>query len=262
MIPSSISKLGNVRHFSTTLKSLRSIVDGSHHQECNAFPIASIVPQKLYRSCNNVINGKILPIYCPTAQRPVKVYSFPTPNKVIIEAPTILSLLIEKVEPLTSIVPVVDPNQSNKLPMIAGPRMLTIRRKKMKKHKRRKRFDRDWFKYQKYHRQKKIKAEKVFRARMNDLMKTLETFDPMEHVKDTIKRAKREWSTDLTPSGKKKYPHWSELMTLEELYNVEKSDYIDKRAGLPNEEDAQQIAQLRQKYDLLYSRKTKVDGNE
>ena len=72
--------------------------------------------------------------------------------------------------------------------MVAGPRMLTIRRKKMKKHKRRKRFDRDYFKYQKYHRQKKIKAEKVFRARMNELMKTLENFDPLEHVNDTIKR--------------------------------------------------------------------------
>ena len=51
-------------------------------------------------------------------------------------------------------------------------------------------------------------------------------------------------------------------MTLEELYNVEKDDYIDKRAGLANEEDAQQIAQLRQKYILQYSRKVKSDTNE
>ena len=72
--------------------------------------------------------------------------------------------------------------------MIAGPRMLTIRRRKMKKHKRRKRRKRDYFQYQKFHRKKKVLAEKVFRAQMNDLMKTLETFDPMEHVKSTIKR--------------------------------------------------------------------------
>lgn len=84
--------------------------------------------------------------------------------------------------------PVVDPNQSAILPMYAGVRMLTIRRKKMKKHKRRKREDRDWFKYQKYHKQKKMKAEKVFRARMNDLMKDLQAFDPMEHVTNTIKK--------------------------------------------------------------------------
>lgn len=51
-------------------------------------------------------------------------------------------------------------------------------------------------------------------------------------------------------------------MTLEELYSIEKDDYIDKRAGLANEEDAQQILQLRQKYNLLYSRKTKVDDKE
>jgi hypothetical protein len=220
----------------------------------------SIGPFKQARS--PVLPGNIQPLYCPTIQRPVKVYSFPTPDKVIVEAPTILSLIIEKVEPLKPVAPIVDPSQSNILPMIAGPRMLTIRRKKMKKHKRKKRFDRDWFKYQKYHRQKKMKAEKIFRVRMNDLMKTLETFDPMEHVADTIKRAKREWSNDLTPAGKKKYPHWHELMTLEELYDIEKSDYIDKRAGLANEEDSQQIEQLGKKYNLQYSRKTVMDKKE
>uniref|UniRef100_A0A7E4VQX2 Nucleolar protein 16 n=1 Tax=Panagrellus redivivus TaxID=6233 RepID=A0A7E4VQX2_PANRE len=157
--------------------------------------------------------------------------------------------------------PMVDPTSSKIVPLIAGPRMLTIRRKKMKKHKRRKRFDRDYFKYQKYHRQKKLKAEKVFRVRMNEMMKTLESFDPMEHVQDTIKRAQRQWSTDLTPSGKKKYPHWSELMALEELYDVPKDDYIDKRAGLPSEEDAQKIAHLRKQYELKYSRNAvKVEG--
>jgi acyl-CoA hydrolase len=42
---SSTSKFKNVRHFSTTLKSLRSLV-GMHHQECS-FPIAGKSPQKV-----------------------------------------------------------------------------------------------------------------------------------------------------------------------------------------------------------------------
>ncbi|KAE9548734.1 hypothetical protein FO519_008053 [Halicephalobus sp. NKZ332] len=154
--------------------------------------------------------GGINPIYLPSVEKPVKVYSFPTPDKVVMEAPTILSLIIEKVEPTKPV-------------------------------------------YQKFHRKKKVLAEKVFRARMNDLMKTLETFDPMDHVKSTIQRAKQEWSVNLAPSGKKKYPHWSELMDLEELYGVEKSDYIDKRAGLPDEETAQKIAQKRKEYLIKYS---------
>uniref|UniRef100_A0AC34RFN0 Mitochondrial mRNA-processing protein COX24 C-terminal domain-containing protein n=1 Tax=Panagrolaimus sp. JU765 TaxID=591449 RepID=A0AC34RFN0_9BILA len=199
------------------------------------------------------------PIHLPTVDKPVKVYSFPTPDKVVMEAPTILNLIIEKIEPVQPITPINDPNRNVVIPVYAGPRMLTIRRKKMKKHKRRKRFDRDYFKYQKYHRQKKIKAEKLFRAKMNEMMQTLETFDPMEHVKSTIQRAKQEWSTNLTVSGKKKYPHWSELMALEELYGIEPNDYIEKSAGLPDEEIAHQIAQKRQEYLLKYSLKPKSD---
>jgi acyl-CoA hydrolase len=45
MMQSSTAKLGNVRHFSTTLKSLRSLV-GVSHQEC-AFPIAGKSPEKV-----------------------------------------------------------------------------------------------------------------------------------------------------------------------------------------------------------------------
>jgi len=203
--------------------------------------------------------GIINPVYLPSMEKPVKVYSFPTPDKVVMEAPTILNLIIEKVEPTKPLVPLTDPKNSTITPMMAGPRMLTIRRKKMKKHKRRKRRKRDYFQYQKFHRKKKVLAEKVFRARMNELMKTLETFDPMEHIQSTIKRAKQEWSVNLAPSGKKKYPHWSKLMTLEELYGIEKSDYIDKRAGLPDEETAQKIAQKRKEYLMKYSLNSKSD---
>lgn len=148
--------------------------------------------------------------------------------------------------------------------------MLVIRRKKMKKHKRRKRYKRDHFKVQKYHQQKKMKvssfvvfrlhsfdlqAETLFRERMNAMIHELETFDPLEHVKDTIRRAKREWEVSLVPSGRKKYPHWSEMMSLEELYGLPPDDHIDKTAGRPSPEDQAEIEQRRADYFKRYTRR-------
>lgn len=55
-------------------------------------------------------------------------------------------------------IPLLLPQQSPMVEIFVGERMLQIRRHKMMKHKRRKRYDRDYFKYQKYHRQKKAKV--------------------------------------------------------------------------------------------------------
>lgn len=41
-------------------------------------------------------------------------------------------------------------------------------------------------------------------------------------------------------------------MTLEELYGIEKSDYIDKRYGLPNQEDNAKIAHIKADYNKKY----------
>lgn len=79
-------------------------------------------------------------------------------------------------------------------------------------------------------------------------------------------RAKKEWQDEITPSGKALYPHWSRLMSLEELYGLPKSDYIDKvgfsliscdtflfqKAGLPTDEDLEKIKQLKQDYENKY----------
>ena len=101
-----------------------------------------------------------------------------------------------------------------------------------------------------------IKAEILFRQRMNAIIDELEAFDPLEHVRDTMRRAKRDWQTSLASTGKKKYPHWSELMTLEELYDLPPTDYIDIRtAGRPSPEDAAKIAELRAEYYKKYMRK-------
>lgn len=47
--------------------------------------------------------------------------------------------------------PIIEDPSKKQTPLIAGPRMLVIRKRKMMKHKRRKRWDRDYFRYQKIH---------------------------------------------------------------------------------------------------------------
>ncbi|VDM96367.1 unnamed protein product [Thelazia callipaeda] len=135
---------------------------------------------------------------------------------------------------------------------VGGERMLRIRRHKMRKHKRRKRFDRDYFKYQKYHRQKKAKAENLFKNRMSKIIEGYRAFDPEKYIKDIIARAKQDVTKDVAPSGRRKYPHWSTLVTLEELYGLPSTDYIDKKAGLVGEDDRDKIRLLKNEYDEKY----------
>ena len=63
--------------------------------------------------------------------------------------------------------PLKAPPHSTPVAIQLMPRLITIRRKKMKKHKRRKRYDRDFFKYQKYHREKKLRVG-LFDTRRHD----------------------------------------------------------------------------------------------
>ncbi|VDO29820.1 unnamed protein product [Brugia timori] len=143
--------------------------------------------------------------------------------------------------------------------IFTGERMLKIRRHKMRKHKRRKRYDRDYFKYQKYHRQKKAKAENLFRNRMHKMLEDYKAFDPEKYIKDIIAwyvmsdlNAKQDVTKDVSPSGRRKYPHWSTLITLEELYGLPQTDYIVKEAGLADDEDRDKIRQMKKEYDEKY----------
>ncbi|PIC47205.1 hypothetical protein B9Z55_006639 [Caenorhabditis nigoni] len=192
----------------------------------------------------------------PSLDNPQQVYTFPTLNRSPMVAPgPILTEILEKLAPTVEKGSLIAPGTLDKAPMWLSPRLLTIRRKKMKKHKRRRRYDRDFFKYQKYHREKKLKAEREFQKRMKSLLTELEAFDPEKYVKDTIKMANKEWQDELAPTGRKLYPHWSRFMSLEQLYGLPKSEYIDKRSGLPTPEEAEQIKALKEKYAKLYRKK-------
>lgn len=195
-------------------------------------------------------NSPTGPISLPALENCRRVYTFPTPDKLrIVAPPPFLQQLIEKMDPESMKAPIEAPARTPPVVIHLAPRLLTIRRKKMKKHKRRKRYDRDFFKYQKYHKEKKLRAEREFVKRMKAHLAELESFKPEEYVEETIAAAKKEWSDELAPTGRKLYPHWSRLMSLEELYGLPKTDYIDKKAGLAGEEDAEKIRQLRTEYD-------------
>ncbi|VDK80125.1 unnamed protein product [Litomosoides sigmodontis] len=193
------------------------------------------------------------PWQLPSKQREM-VFTFPSTNRQPIVVPGIfVNEFLKKFDPLYSLqIPLWLPQQSQAVEILAGERMLKIRRHKMRKHKRRKRFDRDYFKYQKYHRQKKAKAETFFRNRMQKMLEDYKTFDAEKYIKDVIACAKQDVTKDVSLSGRRKYPHWSTLITLEELYGLPQTDYIVKEAGLAGEEDRDKIKQLKKEYDLKY----------
>ncbi|EYB82894.1 hypothetical protein Y032_0348g3182 [Ancylostoma ceylanicum] len=94
----------------------------------------------------------------PSLENVRRVYTFPTLDKAPISAPApFLQDIIEKMDPLPEKSRIEAPPTAPPLAIQLAPRLLTIRRKKMKKHKRRKRYDRDFFKYQKYHKEKKLR---------------------------------------------------------------------------------------------------------
>jgi hypothetical protein len=83
---------------------------------------------------------------------------------------------------------------------------------------------------------------------MEVMLNELKNFNPLKNIQDTIEAAKLEWRSSLAVSGRKKYPHWHELMTLEELYGLKPDSHIDKKAGRPSEEDEAKLKELREEY--------------
>ncbi|KAL3097378.1 hypothetical protein niasHS_003826 [Heterodera schachtii] len=134
----------------------------------------------------------------------------------------------------------------------SNPRILKIRRHKIKKMKRKKRYKKYWYQYQRRHAVKKAKNEAKFRQRMNEMLDEMRNFEPLDYVKQTMRMAKWEWHSAVAPTGRKKYPHWSTLMSLEELFGLEPGTHIDKRYGLPSLEERPLVDKLQEDYRKLY----------
>jgi len=104
---------------------------------------------------------------------------------------------------------------------------------------------------------KKQKAEREFRQRNFSLMLDAINFDAKQNVQETLKRIKWKPPENLTPEGKRIYPHWTDLTTLEKLYGIPETDYIDKKSCLASDEDWAEIEKLRQKYESEFRLKNK-----
>ncbi|KAI1718503.1 hypothetical protein Ddc_09556 [Ditylenchus destructor] len=202
------------------------------------------------------IKGSKSPISLPAFEKRPKVYSFPTPAKLKIEAPAYLPTLIEKMDPLPEKPRVEDP-QIHIVPMEAHGALSThmkyIRKHKMKKHMRIKRWTKFANQYKIKQAKKKAKSEHLFRSRLCHLIQEIKDFNELDYVKDIIERANKDWSLNLAPSGRRRHPHWSRFCTLEELFEHDLTHHIDKRYGFPSDEDREKIQRKRDEYIKKYT---------
>jgi len=136
-------------------------------------------------------------------------------------------------------------------------RMLTVRRLKMKKHLRRKRLRKIKVHLMQYREMVKARDERVFRVRCQQMVDEAAAFNAESYVRDVLARAARvqHTTTSLTPAVDAltdRPRHWTDVMSVEEMYLVPYTHYIDKRTGYASPEDAVEIEKLRRKYTTVY----------
>ncbi|KRZ60579.1 hypothetical protein T02_1127 [Trichinella nativa] len=166
----------------------------------------------------------------------------------VIEPPSCsISLLVPNLNTQTDCTLQLPPHPAS-VTKLHAHRMLRIRRHKIKKHWRMKRYRRRRVVYLRLHAEKKQKSENAFRARMNELLREALQFSAEKYVETVISRSKWKPTEERLPDGRRKYPHWTELMTVEELYGLSNVDYIDKKSCTADKEDYDAILKLKQKY--------------
>ncbi|KRZ05078.1 hypothetical protein T11_60 [Trichinella zimbabwensis] len=166
----------------------------------------------------------------------------------VVEPPScLISLLVPNLNTQTDCALQLPPHPAS-VKKLHAHRMLRIRRRKIKKHWRMKRYRRRRVIYLRLHAEKKQKSENAFRARMNELLREALQFSAEKYVETVISRSKWKPTEERLPDGRRKYPHWTELMTIEELYGLSNVDYIDKKSCTADKEDFDAILKLRQKY--------------
>jgi len=85
------------------------------------------------------------------------------------------------------------------------------------------------------------------------LFDELESFNAEQYVRDTIDMSRRV-AEPTAYSGRKLQRHWSRVIGIEELYDLPEGDYIDKRSGIPNDEELAEIRRLRDDYYRRFRR--------
>jgi hypothetical protein len=105
-------------------------------------------------------------------------------------------------------------------------------------------------------RQCSAQDERAFRTRCQQLVEEATNFNAEAYVRNVLEHAAHKQdaaSVVHTKTSIGRPSHWTDLISVEELYMVPYTHYIDKRTGYASPEDAMEIEKLRFKYANVYS---------
>lgn len=223
-------------------------------------------------------------------------------NELIFDLPrnTIIAPMIDQLPAWQNEVSL--PPTENQAPAMeaGGPRggyELRMRHRRMKKHWRMKHFKRDIVIYRKRERRRKMAAEKVFRDKLDVMICEAENFDAKKYVEDFL--AKVQWGkssqTSLPMSAalisedssiptvrrhpytdfglqpqlvvkkakpRKPFQHWTEIISVEQLFGLPPSKRIDKKAGKPHPEEMEEISEQKRKYEETFRKIVKKNDEK
>lgn len=160
-------------------------------------------------------------------------------------------------DPLPNLLPLYLPESPNQAPEMRAERGLLERHARMKRHHRMKRFKRDLTLYKRRHKRRKQAAEKRFQDKIADIIAEANAFSPESYVDSILRVAHKKrpqrivYEYDYYQS---KVPHWTEVMTIEQLYGVPASDRIDKNTGFASEEELEEIKNRRNEYEETFKK--------
>lgn len=144
--------------------------------------------------------------------------------------------------------------------------VLLKRKRRIRMYHRRRRRKDNWVEFAKRHKKKKDAAEKRFRDRVNVLLAEAKAFDPRDYVARIVAKSRKDESIKIKYDYENYYrsslSHWTENISVEDLYGLKKTDYIDKKSGLPSAEELEEIKKLRKLYEDTFRiavKKTKKD---
>jgi len=203
-------------------------------------------------------------------------------GNLILHLPRVrLTPMIEKIPLWRSDVLLPTVNGQAPAMQAGGGRPLIWRHRSMKKHWRKKHFKRDIVIYRKRERRRKVAAEKVFRDRLVSMIHEAEDFDAKKYVEDFLSKVplkkkddeilpismlvnefSEKTTMDTIKSQRKQTKHWTELISVEQLFGLPPSNRIEKDAGKVNEEEWQEILKMRRKYDEAFRKRSNAKKNE
>uniref|UniRef100_A0A915IJZ0 Uncharacterized protein n=1 Tax=Romanomermis culicivorax TaxID=13658 RepID=A0A915IJZ0_ROMCU len=227
-----------------------------------------------YKTMNN---SRIIPLTDP--HRPSRLMNIIDPSHhntmigFVLDLPRAQTTPTLDENPNQSKVPFIMPANHTDAPIMytGGGWPLIRRRKRLNKHWLKKYYKRDVVIIKKRNMKRKAAREKVFREKMTAMILEAENFDAKSYVEDFL--AKIQWdetkplpaaSLIINPSiaeplakqqeenvnenRRREIVHWTSTISIEQLYGLPESSRIDKKAGIVDEEEWQEIVKARERY--------------